>query len=104
DEKKPSRIEPRSIPNGDGNGPGRRKQWRPGVLDDRTLTMLLDAISSVSAAIVSATEGLPYIEARKEIAPNEEEKLPVSRAIKRVASQYESFFTENKVILEFGIA
>lgn len=72
-------------------------------MDDRTLTMLLDAISSVSAAIVSATVGLPYIEARKTMAPNDEEKLRVSCAVREVADLYESFFTENKIALEFGI-
>jgi hypothetical protein len=80
---------------------------RPGgraVLDERVPVLLLDAISSVNAAIVSAIVRLPYIEVRQAIAADDEQKRELTLAIQGVAEKYRCVFTENKAAIEFGVA
>jgi hypothetical protein len=80
------------------------KLLRPPVFDERASTMFLDAFTSVNAIIASAIAGLPYVDARRAMAMDAEDKRELSLAMHAVAEKYAPFFTKHKVALDFGIA
>ena len=74
------------------------------VLDQRVPELLLDAISSVKAAIVSASARLPYGEARQAMAVDEQEQQELTRALREAAERHPAFFRQNKTEIEFCVA
>ena len=74
------------------------------VLDERVSTMLLEAISSVNAAIASANTKLTYAEARQAMAVDEEEKRELTSAVQEIVNKHSAFFSENKAAIELCVA
>lgn len=74
------------------------------VLDERVPALLLDAMSSVNAAITSAITSLPYTEARLAAATDDGEKCELTHAIQEVAEKHPKFFKQNRAPIEFGVA
>src|SRR5690242_3663201 len=59
------------------SGPQQRPHPQPetrSILDERVLGLLFDSLTTVQAAIVSATEGMPYRSLRQAMALGEQEK------------------------------
>ncbi len=72
------------------------------ILDERVLGLLFDSLTSVQAAVVSATEGMPYRTLRQGIALGEQEKHELTRATQAVVAKHPTFFLEHKNALEFA--
>jgi hypothetical protein len=106
--KKPLQGRPNPVfENHENKWPSNQAQQHPErrpLLDDRVPAMLIDAISSVNAAIGSASVRVPYSEARQAMALNEQEKHKLTRAIQGVAEKHPPFFAQNKEAIEFCVA
>jgi hypothetical protein len=72
------------------------------ILDERVLGLLFDSLTSVQAAIVSATEGMPYGGLRQAMALGEQEKRELTRATQAVVAKHPAFFLKHKSALEFA--
>jgi hypothetical protein len=66
------------------------------VLDQRVPELLLDAISSVKAAVVSASVRLPYGEVQQAMAVNEQERQELTRALQEAAERHPRFSDRTK--------
>jgi hypothetical protein len=106
--KKPPTKQPRlpSAISGSRRQRSSHSQPQPGgrpVLDERVPTLVLDVISSIGAAIASASMRVPYSEARQAMASNEDEKCELTRAVVEVAEKHYAFFKQNKAVIELGV-
>jgi hypothetical protein len=88
------------------HGPGLPRpepEERP-ILDDRVPALLFEALASVQAAIVSASQRVPYGVLRQTVAIAEEEKRELARAAQKVVAKHADFFVQHKDALEFVTA
>jgi len=73
------------------------------VLDERVTTLVLDVISSLGAAIASASTRMPYAEARQALASNQDEKYEFTRAVMEVVEKHHAFFEHNRGVIELSV-
>jgi len=102
--KKLPTIKSRSLSKSNGSRRSSSNLLRPPVFDERAFTVFLDAFTTVNAAIASAIAGLPYIDARRAMAMDAEDKHELSLAMHAVAEKYAPFVTKHNAALDFGIA
>ncbi len=74
----------------------------PSLLDERVLGLLFDSLTTVQAAVVSATEGMPYRTLRQAMALGEQEKHELTRATQAAVAKHPAFFLKHKNALEFA--
>lgn len=100
--------EVRKLPTPTGKQQGcdrlRPKQADGSALDERIPGLLLDSLTTVQTAILSATERTPYRVLRQAIAISEAEKSELTTAAQAVAAKHPDFFCEHKDALEFALA
>ena len=91
----------KSAPSGAHQRSRPQPEARP-ILDEGVLGLLFDSLTSVQAAVVSATEGMPYRTLRQAMALGEQEKHELTRATQAVVAKHPAFFLEHKNALEFA--
>ena len=74
------------------------------ILDERIPGLLSDSLTSVQAAIMSASEGLSYRTLRQAMTLGEQEKNELTSAAQAVAAKHPAFFAQHKDALELVIA
>jgi hypothetical protein len=79
-----------------------RPQTQRSILDERIPGLLSDSLTSVQAAIMSASEGLPYRTVRQAMALGQEEKNELTSAVQAVVAKYPAFFAPHKDAFEFA--
>jgi hypothetical protein len=99
--KKTGRTKPtRARVKQDGSERSRpQPEVRP-ILDARIPGLLSDSLTSVQAAIMSASKGLPYKALRQAMAIGEEEKHELTSAAQAAVAKYPAFFAEHKDAVE----
>ena len=88
----------------DGSEHSPPRPGRDSVLDERIPGLICDSLASVEAAILSATEGLPYGAVRQAMAIGEQERVELTRAAQAVATKHSAFFLKHKQLFEFTAA
>ncbi len=73
------------------------------ILDERVPGLLFESLATVQAAIVSASEKVPYRVLRQTMAIGETEKCELARAAQAVAAKHAAFLSQHKDALEFVV-